>query len=236
MDHYKHTVIEQYKSRFASIVCTAMALALIACNTHTAPVLESTSFYTTTPRWTATVEPTPTVTFTPTPTQTPEPTPLPTPMALVVSVKMDGKINLLAEPSTKSIAVGELPPGVIVPIVDMSDDGLWLKIGVQPSGWVVASLVTLNGDVLLNHDTASNRQPLVQSDSAVNIREGPGNNYKAIGLLKPGQVAPVIDQDAKAAWLQIRTVEIEGWIAAHTVIAAGILVSTTAQVTQTVTP
>jgi uncharacterized protein YgiM (DUF1202 family) len=209
-------------SKTTCVAGLALALLASACNPPVPTVVVSPTPLAT---LTATVPPTitltPTSTPTPIPTATPTPTPLPTPMALVVSVLAENKVKLHREPDAQSEVVGELGPGMFVPLVDLSEDGLWLKVGADPEGWASGIEVSLSGDVLAGDATAPKRQALLQADTPVNVRNGPGTRFKVLGQLKSGQVVPVLDQNEDGSWLQIPFGRAEGWVNASTVIVAG---------------
>ena len=239
---YKYMDFDMKNARFARcsqatlIGCIVIGLVVLsACGDVVAPSVTATPEFTPTPTPTATITPEPTITPTPLPTPTPTATPLPTPMALVVSVMMEGKINLYRDPDLKSEVVGDLAPGVFVPLVDMSDDGLWLKIGSSTVGWVVASSVTLNGDLLITDSTSSKRQPILQADAPVNVRSGPGTNNKVLGQLKAGQVVLILGRSESGSWVQIPFKGQKGWVAVDTVMIAGIDPTPTPLVTEVVT-
>jgi uncharacterized protein YgiM (DUF1202 family) len=214
-----------------------IALLLVSACTPDVPAPTPTlpPVDTPTPAIPPTATPTPTITPTPTLTPTPTPTPLPTPMALVVSVSAEDNIDLHSDPDARSEVVGKLGPGEFVPLVDMTDDGLWLKVGLQTIGWVSARLVSLSGDVLVNDATAPRRQGLLQADTPVNVRSGPGVSYRVLGQLKSGQMVPVVDVNETGSWLQIDFKGRDGWVNADTVIVAGGDPTPTPEVTEEVT-
>ena len=178
---------------------------------------------------------TPSVTPIPRPTITPTPTPLPTPMALVVSVVAEDDINLRQEPDNTSPIVGQLAPGVFVPVHEISEDGRWLKVGLDTIGWVNASLVTLDGTLQFIDAASTERQPLLQADSPVNVRSGPGTKFRVIGRLKAGQVIDVLETSDDANWVKIPFGNAEGWVNTGTVIVAGGKPTMTPVVTEEVT-
>jgi uncharacterized protein YgiM (DUF1202 family) len=195
----------------------------------------STPVFTPTPLVPPSLTPLPTITPTLPPTPTPTATPLPTPMALVVSVAAEDKLRLYKEPDASSDVVGALSPGIFVPLVDMTEDGMWLKIGLDPIGWTPATKVTLNGSLLFSDQSAPKRQPLLQADAPVNVRTGPGTNYGVLGQLKAGQVVRVLGRNETGSWVQIPFKGTKGWVAYETVIIAGIEPTATPLVTEEVT-
>ena len=98
---------------------------------------------------------------------------------------------------------------------------MWLKVGIDTVGWVSTAQVTLTGSVYTLPDTAQKRQGIIQSDTAVNVRSGPGTKYKVIGQIKAGQVVTTLEQNEDGSWVKIPFKDGEGWISVSTVIMAG---------------
>jgi N-acetylmuramoyl-L-alanine amidase len=130
-------------------------------------------------------------------------------------------INLYQEPDSKSDVVGTLEPGVIVPLLEISDDGMWLKVGIDTVGWVPAAQLALTGSIYTQPDTDPKRDGVIQSDTAVNVRSGPGTKYKVLGQIKAGQVVTTLGQSEDGSWVKITFKGGEGWVAVSTVIMAG---------------
>lgn len=58
----------------------------------------------------------------------------------------------------------------------------------------------------------------------VSIRQGPGENYAAVGTVQPGEMAAVFGKDQAGGWLYVLTVsELQGWLPTGTVRALGAL-------------
>lgn len=224
------------RRRAAANLCIALLVVFAAgCADVMDPPATPSPALTPTPSIMPTFTSEPTLTPTPTPSPTPTPTPLPTPMALVVSVLAENKVKLHREPDTLTEVVGELDPGVFVPLIEMTDDGLWLKIGLDAVGWVSGMEVSLSGDILAGNTTAPRRQALLQADTPVNVRSGPGTRNKVLGRLKSGQVVPVLGRNDDGSWLKIPFGGGEGWVSAETVIVAGGDPTPTPQVTEEIT-
>ena len=217
-------------------ICSSVvivSIALSGCDRVTTLVKQVVTSATPVPSITPSVTPTPQPTATSIPT--PTPTPLTTPMALAVSVVAEDDINLRQDPNNQSLIVGQLAPGVFVPVHEISDDGLWIRVGLDTVGWVNTNLVSLNGMLLFGEDTASERQPLLQADSPVNVRSGPGTKFRVIGRLKAGQILDVLETSEDANWVKIPFGNGEGWVNTGTVIIAGGKPTVTPVVTEEVT-
>ena len=67
-------------------------------------------------------------------------------------------------------------------------------------------------------------EPYVQADEAVRVRSGPGTEYERIGQLYPGEIAPVLGQNADRSWWQIEFAGADdglGWVSADFVTFVG---------------
>jgi SH3-like domain-containing protein len=135
-------------------------------------------------------------------------------------VHAENAVQLRREPEKGADVVGELGPGIFVPLLDVTDDGLWLKIGLDTIGWVAGVDVSLSGDILTNNTTMPTRQAILQADTAVNVRSGPGTRNKVLGRLKPGQVVAVLGWNDEGTWMRIPFNAGEGWVNGETVIIA----------------
>lgn len=120
-------------------------------------------------------EPGPEPTPTPTPTP-PEPTPTPDPEHMVVRVNT--RLNVRSGPSTDYPIIRQLTNNTEVYVYER--DGNWGRIG--DGEWVCT-------DYLAPYTAASKYR--VTAKSGLNIRSGPGTDYKKIGALNYGQVVNV---------------------------------------------
>jgi uncharacterized protein YraI len=151
-------------------------------------------------------------------------------------VRAESDVKLYMDPDESSEVTGSLAPGVFVMLLDMSEDGTWLKVGMgDVAGWTPGTEVALTGVVAIDANTAQERQALLQSDSPVNVRSGPGVKYKPWGQLKSGQVVPVQGDSDDHRWLKIRFAGHDGWVSVDTVIVAGGKPTATPVVTEEVT-
>jgi len=64
-------------------------------------------------------------------------------------------------------------------------------------------------------------EPQLVAPGAVNIRSGPGLNYKVIGTLNPDRVAAIVGRNGNASWWQIKiSDEATGWVSNSVVSAS----------------
>ncbi|MGQ9814953.1 MAG: SH3 domain-containing protein, partial [Candidatus Roseilinea sp.] len=65
--------------------------------------------------------------------------------------------------------------------------------------------------------TQRTRNGLVQAWENVNVRAGPGRQFRVLGRLAPGQIAPVIGKSADDLWWQITFEQRPGWVSINVV-------------------
>jgi uncharacterized protein YraI len=108
------------------------------------------------------------------------------------------KVNVRSRPDKNSEVVGQLTKGASVEVLDRK--GEWLKITLPAHAkcYVAARFI---------QDGAS-------TGDAVNIRCGPGANFKDVGKLARGEKVEVIETAGE--WTQIKpTAHCTGWVAAE---------------------
>jgi SH3-like domain-containing protein len=106
------------------------------------------------------------------------------------------KVNVRSRADKNSEVVAQLSKGEGVEVLDRK--GEWLKIALPASAkcYVAAKFI----------------QDGAATADAVNVRCGPGTNYKDVGKLNKGEKVQVIE--AKGEWTQIRpTAHCSGWVA-----------------------
>jgi uncharacterized protein len=70
-------------------------------------------------------------------------------------------------------------------------------------------------------DITTTRDAMVYAGgSTVNLRGGPGPNYKIMGKLQPGQSLPVTGKNAEGTWWRVKAADGNAWVAASVVLAA----------------
>jgi SH3-like domain-containing protein len=113
------------------------------------------------------------------------------------------KVNLRQGPSTRSPVLWELGRGFPLKIVDRK--GNWLKVSDFESdvGWIYRDLVSRKPHLIVK--IGRNKK------TRINIRSGPGTNYKIIGKAEYGVVFETMER--KSGWVKVRHEEgVIGWI------------------------
>jgi uncharacterized protein YgiM (DUF1202 family) len=119
-------------------------------------------------------------------------------------VKMDN-VNIRSRPSTSAEVIAQLRKGAMIEVRELkmvSDSGKsreWVRIGLPET-----AKCYVNSNLLKDG---------VASTDNINIRCGPGTNFKDVGQLKKGEKVQVVK--AAGEWTQIHPTEnCTGWIAA----------------------
>jgi len=223
-------------------ISSAFMLMLTACGldvSNKAPatpvpvIITSTLPPTLTPQATDTLAP-PTVTSTPVP----------------VEGTTTTQLNVRAEPSTGSAALGVIGPFVKVQIFGKDPSGKWLQVayaqGADGKGWVTAAYVQVKAasEIPVIGDAAGSgsglRGLVIQQ---LNVRSGPGTDYNSLGVLYSNDVVYLTGKNDAGSWLQIEFssgVEGKGWVSTAFIKADGVntlpIVAETGRVVGTETP
>ena len=199
----------------------ALAFVLCACGANGSTVSTPTTipdFFTATLPITSISEPA----LTP-----PPPTPLPT--IPPIEGTTTTQVNVRAEPSTNSAALGTILPSSKVLILGKDASGTWYQLlFAEGKGWVIAAYVQVTAGVdvpVIQVGTGSESSASVLAVQRVNVRSGPGTQFETIGILSPNDVVALTGKDPSGAWLQIEFAsapEARGWINAGFVQASGV--------------
>jgi hypothetical protein len=78
---------------------------------------------------------------------------------------------------------------------------------------VAAAANSGDGDPVNSPASEPESVPQLIAPGAVNIRSGPGLNYKVIGALNPDRVVPIVGRNGNASWWQIKiSDDSAGWV------------------------
>ena len=113
------------------------------------------------------------------------------------------KVNLRERPSTKSPVIWELGKGF--PLKVIGSQGNWLKVSDFESdvGWIYKGLVSRKPHLVVKVNKKSKKR--------VNIRSGPGTNYKIVGKAEYGVVFETLQRGG--GWVKVRHEDgLTGWI------------------------
>lgn len=113
-------------------------------------------------------------------------------------------INVRSGPSLSYNVIGQVHKGENLSIVDSSGEWLKVKLDSNETGWIAGWLVkSRNSDIVEVEPTVTGLQ----------IRSGPGEEYKVIGSTNPGEVWKV--SISKENWTSIHYNNGIGWVASR---------------------
>jgi uncharacterized protein YraI len=140
-------------------------------------------------------------------------------------------------PAVNYPAYGIAPAGASGRVIGVSEDGQWWVVRVNPenvgagNGWVQKQYTQASNvsevQVIENPDTHASAPPSPPAEGAptaiatdyINVRSGPGTNYKILGVAAPGASAEVSGKSADSAWWQVvistdYSISGYGWVSA----------------------
>ena len=145
---------------------------------------------------------------TPAVTPTPTITPTPVPETKVGNATVTASLLFIRkDPSTNYSAIGMLRKGDRIEVLETS--GNWMRI---KDGWVYAAYVAKD-DGTTSYD--NERTNVIVTVNGLNIRSGPGTNYKTVGTLWYGEKVIILEN--KGEWLRINS----GWVKASYIKVGG---------------
>lgn len=122
-----------------------------------------------------------------------------------------GALNVRSGPGTNYGAVGSLSRGATVSVVGQQGD--WRRIGYNGgTGWVHGAYLTSGG-------VANNTTTKEVGASSLNVRSGPGTNYRTIGSLTAGTRVNV--SDTSGSWSRISYGSGTGWVHSSYLVTPG---------------
>lgn len=164
---------------------------------------------------------------TPEPEPEPEPEPNPTPIGKWYRCTASPSLRLRSGAGTNFPQIGSVLFNDIVEEVEVTADGLWLKVRKLDGiiGWASA-------EYLVPTNTPDNPTPPDDEDKdwyrvtaapSLKVREGPGLEYDSIGLVYFGQLVEKISSNLDGTWFKIRNADgsLIGWSTSEYLISAG---------------
>jgi uncharacterized protein YgiM (DUF1202 family) len=119
------------------------------------------------------------------------------------------RVHLREGPGTGFRSLGYIQANEIVTDLGINDNGSWRQVlrhdGLR--GWVFARYFTL-----LQSAPSDEGEPVPQDatrkwvrvTAKLNVREGPGTNFTAIGSLQGGEIVEALEPNGDGSWLRIR--------------------------------
>lgn len=140
-------------------------------------------------------------------------------------------VNVRSGPGLEFGVVGAANPDETLPVLAISDDGLWVQVSLVNlgvDGWLDANTVEIVETPVRLGETetptppalaqANERTAEIIAPGVVNVRSGPGLEFGVAGAAAPGEVLPVLAVSDDGLWVQIRLQDgTEGWLDANTV-------------------
>lgn len=151
-------------------------------------------------------------------------------------------VNVRSGPGTQYPVIARLENGDTAKVLGRNDEeSNWLFIEHEGlEGWIAYFTVHVTGDLsqlpiiediapsttlpsqsTANETRESAETPQVTAFRAVNVRSAPGVGNDRLGVLRPGESAPITGKTADAEWLRIDFNGQEAWIAFFVVNVSG---------------
>ena len=161
-------------------------------------------------------------TIIPLPTQTLLP-PTPPPTIPPIDGTTTTQVNVRAETSTASDALGTISQFSKVQIIGRDTSGSWYQIvyagAPNGTGWIRAEYVQVNAEAeipVIEAVSGSGAEVSGLVIQKINVRGGPGTTYQTLGELNPNDVVFISGKDESGAWIQIEfanSADGKGWAA-----------------------
>ena len=147
----------------------------------------------------------------------PQPAP---PTANITATVISSILNVREQPRfVNSGVLTRVNYGEIFPAISRTADGTWIKINANGViGWVNNNFVNisnLSGLPIENMDEQPTGFTATASPYTVNIRTGPGTQFRDIANLPVGRTAQVIGRNPSSTWWQISYHGLVGWVSAQ---------------------
>jgi anionic cell wall polymer biosynthesis LytR-Cps2A-Psr (LCP) family protein/uncharacterized protein YraI len=134
-----------------------------------------------------------------------------------ISVPLGDLVNVRSGPDVRYPVIGQLAQEESAPLTGQTQDGQWWQVAFKGKvGWVASEFVQVSGDssAVPTINAAPATQAIVPPHDVVNVRSGPGTDYRIITRLTAGQSALIIGKSADGEWWQIRIHNSAGWVSA----------------------
>lgn len=152
-------------------------------------------------------------------------------------------VNVRSGPGTEYDIIGQLNSGDQVPVTGRSDvESNWLRIQFEGAeGWVAYFTITPLGNVsnlpvvepravqttlpipipVTQTPVSPSTDTFITAFRRVNVRSGPGLEYRRIGVLEPGSTADIMSRTDDNQWMRIDFNDMEGWVAYFVISVTG---------------
>jgi uncharacterized protein YraI len=116
------------------------------------------------------------------------------------------QLNVRAEPSTASEALGLIGPFAKVNVTGKDASGSWYQIVYAGgNGWIRAEYVQVNTTAeipVIDSGTGSGSGVSGLVLQKINVRNGPGTTFESLGTLNPKDVVFITGKDPSGKWIQ----------------------------------
>lgn len=119
-------------------------------------------------------------------------------------------------PSLFTGMVGRLERGETIPLANCTDDGNWCHV-VRPGldGWVPAGFIQITDLPSAPAPRPSAPSVEVKTTAASALREGPGEQYRIVGMVPADQTVQLERCTRSGDWCQINRSGVSGWMSAR---------------------
>lgn len=137
-------------------------------------------------------------------------TPAPPTIGRVATVTA-GRLNVRTQPSLEGDIITKINNGESYRVLSTNADNTWIQINVNGQiGWVSAPFVTIE-----NRGNSDGLAVVEATPYTVNIRSGPGTQFRDLGNLPAGATAQVLGRNNNATWWKINYHDVVGWVSAE---------------------
>lgn len=157
------------------------------------------------------------------------------------------QLNVRPSPLSSSTPLGVINAATTVQIVAKDPGGNWYQIlyegGPERRGWVVSEYVSVENAGAIPVAGGSSAAPAGVVREQLNVRDGPGTDFRSVGTLKARDVVTLTGKDSSGMWIQIDFQAGpggKGWVASSFIEASSIdglpIVAASGEIVGTSTP